>query len=303
MPGDFVNLQMHGKNNGQILVNLIDKGPVPNNDQAQVIQQLIDFNIVPNKLNVDKAIFMLNNNIDMSKENGGFLNKLIEHKGLLVDDVNKLVNILTETDGINKETLTVLKDTIKSVVLSVENGLENKLVENKLELAKLLNLLTDSAVKLNLSSKNEIIQTVSHIKEGLNFSENINNIASFMQIPLNINGKETTGELYVFKDKKKNSIDPNNASIFISLDTSNLGRVDTLIKINNKSVECTFSSQSKDVKNYIKKSVSPLYKLIEAAGYNLVKTEFKQLDKPSTILDLKNFQEPNNTLTKLDVRV
>lgn len=302
--GDLINLQIHGKNNGQILVNLMDKSPHLNNNQEQVIQQLIDLNIIPNKLNVDKAVFMIKNNIDMSKDSSNFLNKLIEHKGLLVDDINKLVSILTKvTDSIDKETLNILKEAIKNVILPVDEGLENKLTENKVELAKLLNFLTDSAVKLNLSSKNEVIQTINNIKGGINFSENINNIASFMQIPLNINGKETTGELYVFKDKYKKNIDSKNTSIFISLDTSNLGRIDTLIKINNKSVECTFSSQSKDVKNYIKKNVSPLYKLIEDSGYNLVKTDFKHLDKPSTILDIEIFKEPNNTITKLDIRV
>ncbi len=79
----------------------------------------------------------------------------------------------------------------------------------------------------------------NNLESNMNFIDQLNNYSSYVQLPLSIFSKNTTGELYMLKKgSKARKLDPSNITVLISLDSNHMGRIDTLLSINRKDV-CT----------------------------------------------------------------
>jgi len=62
------------------------------------------------------------------------------------------------------------------------------------------------------------------------------------------------------RNNGRKRIDPQNATVFLSLDTENLGQVDSLISVNKKNVSLNFSLKKNEIIDYIKEKYIQLMK-------------------------------------------
>ncbi len=117
--------------------------------------------------------------------------------------------------------------------------------------------------------KDEINQKISHIRKNISLMSEIKDCIIF-QIPLPSGSKRMPGEIYIMqrKRRRKNPY-PKNTTVFISLKTENLGKIDSLISISGKRVSIRMSVKKQAVADHIKKHISMLDESLSAKGWKL----------------------------------
>jgi hypothetical protein len=219
----------------------------------------------------------------------------------------------SEINNDNKENINNhIKNLFKSM-FKVINKSQNEELPRELEakeilskIAKISTEIKNEITDLKIDNKNEIISTVNSILDSLDFMNQYNKLNTFVQLPININGHQTTAELFIFKDgKNKNDIDPNNMSVFLSLNTKNLGQVESYIKVSNKNIECTFRNENQVVLDLLKANSTKLYNLLSAYDYKLIRLDYKLIDENSkgNILNVKQIKKISDTKYSIDIKV
>ena len=156
------------------------------------------------------------------------------------------------------------------------------------ELSELLEAVERRAAELPRAERAEVVKTARQIEQHVKFLEHINNFTSYIQIPLQIGGKRETAELYVFNDAKgRRRIDPANTTLFLSLNTANLGRVESFVKLIGKHAECDFTLADEQTAAQFAGSMGQLAQGLEALGYTLARTSAKTAAAPPRdVLDI-----------------
>jgi hypothetical protein len=210
----------------------------------------------------------------------------------------------------------VSSKSIKSFVDAV-NGLKNLYVKvnqnteeiiNPVKLYKdmdnALQTLKSSILRLPASMHETAMNIVNNLESNLNFINQLNNYSSYVQIPLSIFNQNTTGELYMLKKgSKSRKLDPSNITVLISLDSNNIGRIDTLLSIDKKNISTNFRLENSDVFGVLKENHKELYTSLLEKGYRLVDFTYRLMDEPISIVNFeteakKEFIKSSN---KIDV--
>lgn len=138
------------------------------------------------------------------------------------------------------------------------------------EIGRVLARALETVRDLPEQTRAEVLRVTRDIVQTLRFSEQLGNCATYAQLPLSVNGERTTAQLYVFNDSgKTKKIDPQNATVFLSLSTANIGMVEGFIKVIGLGVEADFSLQSEESARLFRSGLTELSELLEAQGYRL----------------------------------
>jgi len=110
----------------------------------------------------------------------------------------------------------------------------------------------------------------------------------YAQLPFVINDKQHTGELYVMKrDKRKGAqLDIENVTMLIALETENIGRIESLIKVDKKNVSIQFRVSDMDRTHTLKNTLSQLKEMLEEVGYHLQDARLLSIATPVTPLNV-----------------
>jgi len=207
-------------------------------------------------------------------------------------DINLIKNDIDDngkTDE-NKKTSFLRKMFEKSFVSVDSETLSDDLsiTKNYKEIVRLL-----KTVKSNLNPEkihqygDRINNLIDSIENSIRFLNELNNYHTYVHIPIKLSNENTTAELYVFKKKsRKKAIDPEDSVVYISLDTINLGRVDTLISIKRKNISLNFTIESKEVINFFKDNFISLYNRLMEKGYKLVNVSYTQMNDNTNIINI-----------------
>ena len=88
--------------------------------------------------------------------------------------------------------------------------------------------------------KENVSALAENIRGNIEFMNQVNNVYTYVQIPMKMNGHSASGQLYVYTNKK-NITDPDKElSAFLHLDMDNLGATDVSIKMLKKEVSTNF---------------------------------------------------------------
>lgn len=88
--------------------------------------------------------------------------------------------------------------------------------------------------------KENVSALAENIRGNIEFMNQVNNVYTYVQIPMKMNGHNASGQLYVYTNKK-NITDPDKElSAFLHLDMDNLGATDVSIKMLKKEVSTNF---------------------------------------------------------------
>jgi len=208
----------------------------------------------------------------------------------------------------NPDTLTVEQKIIslfKKVDPHNPHRLTNELNARELarELAEVIDAVKQRLSELEPQQREVLTRTVNELEQSVRFLDTLNKFTPIINIPLQWGDERTTAELYVFNDSRGKKIDPQNATVFISLMTSNAGRVETMIKILGKSVECDFSLESDDVADAMRGGMHTLYKLLDVQGYRLARTSAQASEKVADIFDVSKIREQNKSRYFFDRKI
>lgn len=237
------------------------------NKEAKGILKIID-----SLKNVDESTFAFNKEMQIPnvvKNLIGFDN-LINMKDSIVNQLKNVLDAAFE-QGDNKEKLTLILKELIDIKSDDFIKLDSILEKTK-------NALESQKTPMIDGLKEEIVS----LKESINYIKEVNNQLIYMQTPIDINGKVRDFEMGI---KKSKDAKDKSFKIFISLDTSNIGLVQSLIKINDSEIEIGFKVE-KEYNDYFIENRKLLTEELEELGYKKIKISNIIREKKLNLTDL-----------------
>lgn len=107
-----------------------------------------------------------------------------------------------------------------------------------------------------------------NIRGNIEFMNQINEAYTYVQVPLKMNEKNASGQLYVYANKKSMSNPDKELSAFLHLDSEHLGGTDVSIKMLHRKVTTNFYLDSDESYALVKQFLPVLEKRLQDKGYN-----------------------------------
>ncbi len=149
-------------------------------------------------------------------------------------------------------------------------------VEKKQNIENLYQRLTTQTKALtSLLAQLPITQTtlssnLSQMNQNLNFMNQMNQMAAYIQLPLKMSGQDTTGDLYVYTNKKNLAAKDGNVSAMLHLDMAHLGMVDVYATMSEgKKVSTKFYLANEKMLDFIGQNIHILNERLEKRGYQV----------------------------------
>lgn len=191
-----------------------------------------------------KEITEILNNPEMTAENA---KKLVESK----EFKQTVENLIRQEFFIKPEDIS--KENIKKLYEKILQDTET--LADKFQNNKLAEAMTDV-------SKN--------IRNDTNFLNQINNYINYVQIPLKMAGQNAHGDLYVYKNSKRNhNQDNKDFTALLHLDMANLGPMDVFVALKEQHVTTDFKVATDEILTFIESHMPELTKRLNALGYNV----------------------------------
>ena len=156
-------------------------------------------------------------------------------------------------------------------------------------LAAVLSFLEKNEESLPVPARQAMARAAALVSGTLQMTEQMPAGTAVVPIPVAWQQHKTTAELFVLEDsrRKGKKIDPANATLFVSLGTQHMGRVETLVKIVGKHVECVLSSERDEAVAFLARHEADLGARLEEEGYRLVRMTAQRREKPADLLTVR----------------
>lgn len=236
-------------------------------------------------VSLDKLAWLASKGLEATPANLEALDNHINNTNNISSLLSKLDNQLSSYSDPN---LKSLREVVANLSLNPQDLLEPDRVKETLR--DLVKISESIDLYLSRSGINDdgIRNTLSNVKDNIDFMRQINQFNNFVQIPLKLNEKNATADMYVYKDKSRSKlIDPENATILIALDLPRSGRIESMIKLTGKTVNATFRLEQDEVGFAIKRGEKTLADRLEARGYQLMPIKTIQLNEVFNLMKLE----------------
>lgn len=219
------------------------------------------------------------------------INNRIGGKELL----NELQRLLSQGDWPDRKSLMELLDgkEFKQILknemgrqwlLSPEEVAEEKSVDKLYErLNNQMNRL-NQALSQSARADTPLARTVSNVSNNINFMNQLNQMFTYVQIPLKMQGQNANGELFVYTNKKSLAKKDGSVSALLHLDMEHLGSVDVHVSMTNQNVSTKFYLQDDSALDLIADNIDILNKRLSDRGYSM-NAEFINKEEGTSVMD------------------
>ncbi|MCR4674448.1 MAG: flagellar hook-length control protein FliK [Lachnospiraceae bacterium] len=211
--------------------------------------------------------------------------EFFDENGALRPEVSAktLMNSITEYFSSNPTALNQLKElvgkegygklfaNIMSETLSIEPEeltIPHRLDELYKEMDETVTRLANAASSITAKEDNLIVSSAQNIHDNLEFISQVNDLYTYVQIPLKLSGQEATGDLYVYRNKKQNKDDSDELTAFLHFDLEHLGSTDISVRMKNKNVSTKFYLEDDASYELIMNNIHILKENLDNLGYN-----------------------------------
>ena len=98
----------------------------------------------------------------------------------------------------------------------------------------------ESAVRAAVDGENSFLQTAADVRGNIEFMNQVNQIYTYVQLPLKLTGQNANGELYVYTNKKQMGEPGTELTAFLHLDMEHLGSTDVSVRLMERKVNTRF---------------------------------------------------------------
>lgn len=205
-----------------------------------------------------------------------------------------------------KENMFINKEVFNKPDAEIKAELEKYYKNVEAKTNKLMSVLENAGLE-----KSVLQETTSNIKSNLNFMNDLNNMALYMQLPVKFQDSETHGELYVLNRNRNKHKESDVLTAFLHLDMENLGVTDVSIKLEKEQLTTKFSLEDAVSQDIVEEHLHELKKRLEEKGYTatLLVEELNvgtdEENSPLTPFEkVLQIEEPKNFIKRytLDVR-
>lgn len=134
-------------------------------------------------------------------------------------------------------------------------------------------------------TQNSFVQTAADIRSNIEFMNQINQVYTYVQLPLKLSGQNASGDLYVYTNKKNLNDPEAELTAFLHLDLDNLGSTDVSMRMKDKNVKTNFYIADDASYDLIEKHLPVLEKRLAQKGYRCSITMSKEEKKVEFVED------------------
>ena len=134
-------------------------------------------------------------------------------------------------------------------------------------------------------TQNSFVQTAADIRSNVEFMNQINQVYTYVLLPLKLSGQNASGDLYVYTNKKNLNDPEAELTAFLHLDLDNLGSTDVSIRMKDKNVKTNFYIADDASYDLIEKHLPVLEKRLAQKGYRCSITMSKEEKKVEFVED------------------
>ncbi|MDI9508961.1 MAG: flagellar hook-length control protein FliK [Bacillota bacterium] len=169
---------------------------------------------------------------------------------------------------------------------------DNKVKEFYKRLDEDLDYIKELTSSSKLADTQNIQSSINKLQDNLQFMRDLNNLFSYIQLPIRLSNQDVHGDLYVFTRKNKKHIDTGQLNILLHLDMKSLGPMDIHLSMKNKQFYAVFyleKSSEKVISQYLHELIDSL----QRKGYQFQASTKISDTKPDFITDILQDDTPN----------
>lgn len=231
---------------------------------------------------------LLNNGLFTAEEAAGFLKEatgLLTEKGITLSgntasEMMKALLDITAGNTQEAESLQKLfsgkvwKNLLESTV-KTQWSLTPETLPKEGEVGKVYEKIVKSLHTLNETlqqsgAQNTALQeSITNLSENIDFMNQLNQMYTYVQLPLKMQNGEKNGELYVFTNKRSLAEKDGEVSALLHLTMEHLGPLDVYVKMNRGKVSTEFTVEKEETLLFLEKNMSILTDRLQKRGYDI----------------------------------
>ncbi len=126
-----------------------------------------------------------------------------------------------------------------------------------------------------------VANSVQNLSQNLDFMNQMNQMFSYVQLPLKMADGKANGDLYVYTNKKNLAHEDGSVSAILHLDMAHLGPLDVYVKMRDNHVNTNFYLANDAAMDLIEAHMDELNRRLEKRGYSMQVRVLHQADKAS----------------------
>ncbi len=137
-----------------------------------------------------------------------------------------------------------------------------------------------SKLEIPLKEEARLQEPIKNLQENLRFMQDLNEMYTYLQLPVQLKNQDVHSELYVFT-KKKALQNKEDLSVLLHLDMTNLGSMNIHIRMNHNIVQAKFYIEDRDTQRLISEYMPSLSDSFTKKGYSLhseVSQSYEKID-------------------------
>lgn len=236
------------------------------------------------------AVFseLLNNGLFTEEEAAGFLKEaagLLTEKGITLSEntTQEMMKALLDITAGNTQEAESLQKLFSGKVwknllegtVKTQWSLTPETLPKEGEVGKIYEKIVKSLHTLNETlqqngAQNTALQeSITNLSENIDFMNQLNQMYTYVQLPLKMQNGEKNGELYVFTNKRSLAEKDGEVSALLHLTMEHLGPLDVYVKMNQGKVSTEFTVEKEETLLFLEKNMSILTDRLQKRGYDI----------------------------------
>lgn len=231
---------------------------------------------------------LLNNGLITEEEAAGFLKEaagLLTEKGITLSEntTQEMMKALLDITAGNTQEAESLQKLFSSKVwknllestVKTQWSLTPETLPKEGEVGKVYEKIVKSLHTLNETlqqsgAQNTALQeSITNLSENIGFMNQLNQMYTYVQLPLKMQNGEKNGELYVFTNKRSLAEKDGEVSALLHLTMEHLGPLDVYVKMNQGKVSTEFTVEKEETLLFLEKNMSILTDRLQKSGYDI----------------------------------
>ncbi|QEK12289.1 hypothetical protein FQB35_07815 [Crassaminicella thermophila] len=283
----------------KVLKNLLkvefDSGDLKNSNKQTNFK-----NINIKNVNFEKIIFLLKNKLTINISNITNLNNLLMKDFTVTKQTEELINLLYKND----QTMHLAKG-VEALSLKIKNMIFKKTFKPQEVIKEMhikIELIKQVVENIDSKERNQILNSITNLKNSLDFINKLNEFQTYMQIPIVLNDEKKNLDLLISKkDRNKKKIDPKDVKILVEINTKNMDKVKVLIEIKEKNIICNFKVTTEKIQKKISKFEKYLKDALILLGYEQINMRYAVVEDRNIVFDFND--ENLNEINTINLKV
>lgn len=231
---------------------------------------------------------LLNNGLVTEEEAAGFLKEaagLLTEKGITLSEntTQEMMKALLDITAGNTQEAESLQKLFSGKVwknllegtVKTQWSLTPETLPKEGEVGKVYEKIVKSLHTLNETlqqsgAQNTALQeSITNLSENIDFMNQLNQMYTYVQLPLKMQNGEKNGELYVFTNKRSLAEKDGEVSALLHLTMEHLGPLDVYVKMNQGKVSTEFTVEKEETLLFLEKNMSILTDRLQKRGYDI----------------------------------